>query len=336
MLPEPEPAWAFAVASPGLPISAPSAVLIDASTQKVIYAKSPHTRLPPASTAKLMTALVVLEKMRLDQVIRIPYWVTSIEPSKAHLRPGERYRVQDLLDATLISSANDAAEVLGVASAGSRARFAQWMNTKAWRLGCRNTHFVNASGLPPGHQYSTAYDLALIMKQARQNPVIVNSLSRRHHVIQSLEGRKTFLRNHNRLLWRSEQFVIGKTGWTRKGRHCFVGRIKWSGREVLVSLLGSHRLWHDLNVLLNYQFGVALYKMAKNRKIWSDPAVRSIQLALVRAGFSPGPLDGRFGPESVRATEIFQKKHGLQPDGIVGPKTCKKLVRYGLSPSYCR
>jgi len=330
-----EPGWALSVPS-GLPISASSAILIDASTQRVIYAKAPHTRRPPASTAKVMTALVILERFSPDRVIRIPRGVSRIEPSKVYLRPGEHYRVRDLVHATLISSANDAAEVLGVAAAGSRAKFAKWMNQKAHKIGCRDTHFVNASGLPPGDQYSTVYDLALIMKEARKNPFIVDSLGRKHHVIRSVGGRKIYLRNHNRLLWRSQRSVIGKTGYTQKGLHCFVGRIQWAGKEVLVSLLGSHRLWSDLKVLLEYQFGVAFYKIQKNRKRWSSTPTRALQGALLRAGYPPGPVDGKFGPRTVRAVELFQKRHGLVPDGIVGSRTCSKLTRYGLKKSYCR
>ncbi len=320
----------------GLPISAGSALLWDVATQRVIYAKSPHSRRAPASTTKIMTALVVAEKLSPNQVVRIPGWVKSIEPSKVYLRAGERYRVRDLLHATLISSANDAAEVLGVTVAGSRTRFAQLMNAKAHSIGCHNTHFTNASGLPTGSQYSTVYDLALIMKEAKKNSLIVDSLSRKYQTIRSLSGRKIFLRNHNRLLWRNPQSVIGKTGYTRKGKHCFVGRISWGGREVLISMLGSQRLWKDLKVLLDYQFGMAFYKMYKNRRIWSKTQTRQMQEALAHAGYSPGEADGKFGPKTVRAVELFQKARGLVPDGIVGNQTCVELSRYGFPKSYCR
>ena len=332
----PPPAWSAPGVGVYLPITAPSALLIDAETHKVIYAKSPHSRRTPASTTKLLTALVILKNVPLDATVRIPSWVDGIEPSKAHLRPGEHYRVRDLLHATLISSANDAAEVLAVSTAGSRAQFASWMNAKARALGCRNTHFTNASGLPLGRQYSTAYDLALIMNQAEENAFIVDSLSRRHHTISSLEGRPILLRNHNRLLWKTHNAVIGKTGWTRKGRHCFVGRINWRGRDVLVSLMGSHRLWQDLNILVNYQFGLSIFKIRKNKKIWSSSQIKEIQKALARAGYSAGDRDGVFGPQTVRAVEGFQKSHGLRSDGVVGPQTCRKLKRYGLPQSYCR
>lgn len=331
-----EPAEAFVSYGAGLPITAGSAILLDAKTQKVIFAKSPHSRRPPASTTKIMTALVVLEKVSPQRIVRIPRWVKSIEPSKAYLRPGERYRVRDLIHALLISSANDAAEVLAVAAAGSRWKFAQWMNAQARWIGCRNTHFANPSGLPDSRQYSTTYDLALIMKEARKNPLIIDSLSRKYHTIQSLEGRRIPLRNHNRLLWRDPRSVIGKTGYTRKGRHCFVGRIQWKGREVLISLLGSNRLWQDLKVLMDYQFGVVLYKVHKNKKRWSKTQTYQIQQALIRAGYSPGKVDGVFGPKTIQAIELFQKNLGVKPDGIIGPFTCKKLTRYSLPQSVCR
>ena len=335
-LPATENAWAISSGGASLSISAPSAILLDATTQKIIYAKSPHVRRPPASTTKVMTALVILNHLSLDTVVRIPNWVVTIEPSKAYLRPGERYRVRDLLHASLISSANDAAEVLGVYAAGSRVNFAKWMNDRARRMGCWDTHFGNASGLPPALQYSTVYDLALIMKEARRYPFIVDSLGRKFHTIKSLEGRRIHLRNHNKLLWRSPRTVIGKTGYTRKGRHCFVGRIQMGGREVFVSLLGSHRLWNDLKILLDYQFGVALYKIHINQRRYTPSETAAIQTALGRAGVPAGSRDGKFGPRTVRAVELFQKHAGLRSDGILGPLTCKRLTRYGLPSATCR
>ena len=329
-----EPVHALSITG-GLPITARSALLLDMRTQKVIFAKAPHVRRPPASTTKVLTALVVLERASLNRVVTIPSWVRSVQPSKVYLRPGEKYRVRDLLHALLISSANDAAEVLAVEVAGSRARFAQWMNEKARKIGCRNTHFVNPSGLPPGNHYSTVYDLALIMREARKKSFIVDSLSRRYHTIYSLSGRRISLRNHNRLLWRTQRTVIGKTGYTRNGQHCFVGRIQWKGREVLVSILGSHQLWRDLKILLDYQFGLSLYKVYKNRKLWSTAQTQAIQTVLVRAGYSPGPADGKLGPRTVRAVELFQKKHGLPPNGIVTSSTCRKLTHYGLTKNLC-
>jgi len=306
-------------------ITAPSAVLIDGSTQQFLFSKTPHLRRAPASTTKILTAMVAMDKLSLTRIVTIPRYVQSIPPSKIYLRGGERYRVRDLVRAILTSSANDAAEALAYAAAGSRSNFALAMNRKVSSLGCRHSHFVNPSGLPNANQYSTAYDMALIMKAAQRYPFLVETMKIKTMAIYSLAGRKIYLRNHNKMLWRDSRQVLGKTGWTRSARHCFVGLINAYGRQVFVAMLGSQRLWKDLKVLVDYQFGAALSPIYQNRKIWSREATRKIQLALKRAGFNPGPVDGAFGPSTLRAVKGFQAAHGLKADGVVGPYTWNRL-----------
>lgn len=315
-------------AASGIPISAPSAVILDQATNRMLFAKTPYLRRSPASTTKLLTAIVVLNHLDLDHVVSIPAFAESIEPSKANLKQGERYSVKDLIRAMLISSANDAAEVLAVETAGSQGSFAKLMNDKAKKIGCRRSHFVHASGLPAKRQYSTAYDLALIMKTAQRSSFIVKTLRTKSAVIYSEAGRKIYLKNHNKLLWKDNRDIVGKTGWTKKARHCFVGRVQSQGKRVVISMLGSHRLWKDLKTLVDYQFGVTIYRIEKNRKIWSLADTRRIQSALKRSGFSPGPIDGKFGAKTVSAVERFQASRGLKVDGIVGPKTWRLLKRY--------
>ena len=237
-----EPAYA---APAFLPITAPSAVLLDGTTQRLFFAKTPYMRRAPASTTKILTAIVAVELLPLDQVVTIPPFVGSIEPSKIYLRPGEHYRVRDLVRATLISSANDAAEVLGFAAAGSRANFARHMNKKARSIGCRRSHFMNPSGLPARDQYSTAYDMALIMKEAQRHSFLVDTMKTKTRTIESLRGRRIPLRNHNKMLWRGHSEVIGKTGYTIKARHCFVGHIEAFNKTVY--LFGQKRLFLSAN-----------------------------------------------------------------------------------------
>jgi len=318
---------AYAYSTP-LSITASSAVLLDATTNRIIFAKTPHLKRAPASTTKVLSALVVLDLLPLDKVVTIPGFAESIEPSKIYLRAGERYAVRDLVRAMLINSANDAAETLAHLSAGSRNDFARHMNRKAQSLGCRRSHFVNASGLPARNQYSTAYDMALIMREAERHSFLLDTFKTRTRVIRSLRGRKIFLKNHNKLLWRAHEQVIGKTGYTINARHCFVGRIHFSTREVFVSMLGSHRLWKDLRTLIDYQFGTSFFKIRQNRKLWSRYEAKKIQIALRRAGFNPGPSDGQFGPGTIRAVERFQSAKRLKVDGVVGPSTWKTLKRY--------
>ena len=250
-----------------MPITAPTAVLMDQSNSRILFSKTPNLRRAPASTTKLLTSLVVIQSMDINQLVTVPASVESVEPSKIHLRRGERYRVRELLRALLINSANDAAETLALATAGSRSAFAELMNRKAQAIGCRGSHFVNPSGLPAAGQYSTAYDMALIMREVQKSPFLVQTLSTRTLIIKNTAGRKIYLRNHNKMLFSGHREVVGKTGWTRAARHCFVGQINAGNRQVFVAMLGSQRLWKDLMILVSYQFGASFLRARPNRNI---------------------------------------------------------------------
>ena len=284
----------------------------------------------PASTTKILTAIVAYEKLPLNKVITIPGFVTRVEPSKAYLRPGERWLVRDLIRATLIKSANDAAEVLAVATAGSMTRFASLMNAKARAIGCRDSRFVRSSGLPANNQYSSAYDLALIMNYAQRHAFLVETLKIRTITIRSLAGRRISLRNHNKMLWRDSREVLGKTGWTRAARHCFVGRIRVANRKVLVAIMGSRSLWGDLKKLVDYQFGSRWVSPGSAAASWAARKPKRIELqkALKRAGYDPGKVNGTWQQKTVNALKKFQKARGLPADGVAGPKTWQKLRAY--------
>lgn len=260
-----EPASSYAAT--GLPITASSAILIDQSSNRVLYAKTPNLRRAPASTTKLLTSLVVIQLMDLNKIVTIPAAVEKVEPSKIHLRRGERYRVRELVRAVLINSANDAAEALALATAGSRPAFAKLMNRRAQAIGCRGSHFVNPSGLPAKGQYSTALDMALIMREVEKYPFLVQTLATPTLIIKSSAGRKIYLRNHNKMLFRGHREVVGKTGWTYAARHCFVGRVDALNQKVFVAMLGSRRLWKDLMMLVSYPFGNFFSRLRPDRKI---------------------------------------------------------------------
>lgn len=309
---------------------APSAVLLDGHTQKVLYAKAPHTKRAPASTTKLLTVMVALDHLPLDREVRIPPGMQYVQPSKIGLSTGERFLVRDLVRAALIRSANDAAESLAILTAGSKPGFAELMNSKVKSIGAKNSRFVNASGLPAEGQYSTAYDLARIMMAASRYPFIVNTLKVRSAVIYSRGGRKIPLNNCNKMLWRT-QGVIGKTGWTRAARHCFAGRVQSRGKVIFVGLMGSSKrqyLWSDLRRIAAIPSG----KMPK--PIVSAPSVPSkqetikIQKALGRAGYFKGSPTGFYGRRTKAAVRNFQKSKGLPVDGVVGSKTWKSLKAY--------
>ncbi len=321
----PAPAQAYA----SLPISARSAVLLDGNSQGLIYSKNSRLERAPASTTKILTSLVAVEMLSLDSIVTIPAFAESVQPSKIHLRRGERYYVRDLIRAILMNSANDAAEVIAVAAAGSKSAFAEKMNAKARAIGCKNSRFVNPSGLPDNRQHSTAYDMALIMRQVQNYPFIENAMKSKTGMMYSLDGRKISLRNHNRMLWRDNREVVGKTGWTRSAKHCFVGHIGAGNRKTYVSMLGSNGLWRDLRILVDYSYGTSYKAPKRALKLKARREdTRGVQQALKKAGYYKGKVDGVFGPATAKAVRRFQKANGLKSDGIVGRNTLAKLTPY--------
>jgi serine-type D-Ala-D-Ala carboxypeptidase (penicillin-binding protein 5/6) len=243
---------AFASADPNS--SAAAALIMDAATGEVLYEKNAHIPLPMASTTKVMTGLLGVERLRPHEVIRISAYAASMSPSKLYLRPGELIRADDLLQAILLKSANDASAALAEKISGSEAAFAELMTRRARELGAQNTRFENASGLPADDHYSTVYDLAVILRYAMQRHDFAEIMQMRTASIESLTGRSWTVRNHNRLLWTFPGALGGKTGWTRASRHCYVGMVEHNGRTLIVSVLASSRLWNDVNDLVLYGF----------------------------------------------------------------------------------
>ena len=309
-------------------LTAPSAILLDPASQKIIYSRAPHRKQSPASTTKIVTALVVLDLLPLDRWITVSPRVEGVERSKLYLNGGDQLRVIDLLKALLMNSANDAASALAIGVSSSEREFAKLMTQKARSLGARNTHFVNASGLPAEGQYSTVYDLALIMREAKKSALIVSILKQKRGIIQTSSGKVFRLKSHNKMLWR-RQGVIGKTGWTRRSKFCFVGLVQDGEHEAIVSVLGSRKLWVDLNKLVNRVSGIS---KSGSRKILAfgnrGTEVKRLQLGLKQAGFFTGPTTGYFGNKTKVALLQFQKARGLPPDGVAGIETKKALESY--------
>lgn len=225
-------------------ITAASYILVENDTFRVITGKDYHRKLPPASTAKVMTTLVAVEHLGGDEIIIPDKQVTRIPPSKMNLVPGRKYRSADLAKGTMVKSANDAAYVLASHVGGSENAFARMMTERAREIGAIDTNFENASGLPADNQYTTSYDLALIFKHALANERFVELVSTRYFLFED-SARKVRYKNHNRLLFCFEPAIGGKTGYTRAARHCYVGAFEKNGRIYILALLGSRDLWGD-------------------------------------------------------------------------------------------
>ncbi len=234
-------------------ISARAAIVIDSASEKILYAKNPNLKHPPASTTKLITAMVVLDRLNPDSIVTISENAANTPSVSPHLRAGEKFSVKDLLYIALMRSVNSAAVALAEAVAGSEDAFVSMMNDKVSRLGAENTRFMNASGLPGPDQYITAFDLAIIMKKSLGYPLIREVINTRAKEIFSESGRKIFVKNTNQLLWTDDDNLGGKTGYTRAARHCFVCAAKKGQNTLIAAVLGESardNLWDDSTVLL--------------------------------------------------------------------------------------
>src|SRR4030043_1444200 len=240
-----------------------SAVAMDASTGRILYAKNPDLRLAPASTTKLMTAIIAIEKADLSDVVTVSRKASHVSPHKAGFKEGDKVTVRTLLYAALLGSANDAAVALAEAVAGSEGKVVYLMNSKAIAMGLKDTKFINPHGLPGPGQYITAYDLSKIMSYALRYPKLKEIIGTRVAEGSTENGNAFFLKNTNKLLWSDEDLVGGKTGYTRKARHCFVCAAERNKGTVIIALLGSpsrENLWKETEELIGKGFEVIASK----------------------------------------------------------------------------
>ncbi len=205
-------------------ITSQAAVVMDASTGEILYGKNSNHLLPPASTAKLMTAIVVIEKANLTDIVTISHKASQAHPVKAGFKKGDKVTIEALLYAALVKSANDAAVALAEAAASSEEGFVSLMNQKAASIGAVNTKFINATGLPGGGQHITAIDLSIIMRYAMSHPKLREILATPSAEVSTEKGKAIFLRNTDKLLWSDEEIIGGKTGYTWTAKHCFCRR----------------------------------------------------------------------------------------------------------------
>lgn len=240
-------------------INSRSAIVMDMSTERILYAKKPERRLPPASTAKLMTAIVAMEKADLSDVVTISKNASQVRPSKVGFQKGDKVTVEKLLYAALITSANDAAVALAEAVAGSEKHFVHLMNQKATSIGAKDTKFINSTGLPGAQQYTTASDLSRIMRCALSYSKIKEIIGIPAVELLTEKGKLLFLKNTNELLWSDENLIGGKTGYTFRAGHCFVGAAERENEEIIIVLLGSpsrRRLWKETEILIDKGFQI--------------------------------------------------------------------------------
>lgn len=236
-------------------ITAKRGVILDEATGKVLWQKDSDSPAFPASTTKIMTALLLIEHVGPEEIIVAPEDTEQVTGSSMHLRPGERVPARDLLSAILLRSANDGAHAIAVHLAGSDLEFAKLMNRRAAALGCTHTHFRNPHGLNDAEHTVSAHDLALIAREAMRYPAFREVVSRRAVTIarsMNLEDRVMVSRNK---ALRNDPTIDGiKTGYTVPAGHCFVGSATRNGRRVITVVLDSEDWQDDNRRMLDWAF----------------------------------------------------------------------------------
>lgn len=234
-------------------LSAQAVMAVDLASGVTLYEKDPNKALLPASTTKIVTALVALDTYAPDAVLKVGK--LNVVGQKMGLVTGEQLLFSDLLNGLLIYSANDAAEVLASNHPGGRDEFIALMNKKVKDLGLNNTHFSNPTGLDNGSQYVTARDLLVVAKFAMKNPLFAKIVATKEITVKSIDGKIAHkLVNINKLLGAVDGVLGIKTGWTENARENLVTEVQRDGKKVILVILGSSDRFGETVELIDWIF----------------------------------------------------------------------------------
>jgi len=277
-------------------IGAPAAIVVHMGTGKVLYERNAYQRRPMASTTKIMTAILILEKMDLAGKVTVsPNAAATVEP-KTWLKAGDVLTVEQMMYALLVRSANSAAVALAEACSGSVQAFVTEMNDKAAELGMNDTHFVNPNGLDGEGHYSTAADMAIVARYAMQNETFRRMVATERYTL-ALSGRSDALvfENTNKLLGKYEWVTGVKTGLTPRAEQCLVCSGTQDGVSIISVLLGQpvpDVCWAESATLM--QYGFAQYRHVTLLE----------EGAVIAEAVVPYQLDGRVQLVTESAAEV--------------------------------
>lgn len=233
-------------------IKAQSAILMDAKSKRILYEHNPHVKLPMASTTKIMTALVALEKGNCNDKVEIKENAVGIEGSSIYLREGEILTLEDLLYGLMLRSGNDAAIAVAEHIGNSVEDFVKLMNQKAKEIGANNTNFMNPHGLHHDNHYTTSYDLALITSKALENEKFKEIVKAK--VWKANREKNNIFYNKNKTLWEYEGGDGVKIGYTTKAGRCLVASATRKGTQLIAVVLNDRDWFEDCYKLMDYGF----------------------------------------------------------------------------------
>jgi D-alanyl-D-alanine carboxypeptidase (penicillin-binding protein 5/6) len=239
-------------------VPAHSILLKELKSGMTLYQFESERRLSPASLTKIMSALVILEHGRLADEVIVSSKAARAHKIRLRLRTGQIFRLEDLLKAMLIVSANDACLAAIEHVGGSEEQFVMMMNAKAATFGLSNTHFSNACGFDAADHYSTAEDLAKLSEIALRDPIFKELVREEREIIMPVNGTRSYvLRTTNRLLGRIPGVEGVKTGFTSKAGRCLIAKVSQDGNDLLLVILNSKRRWNTATSLINYGLRMA-------------------------------------------------------------------------------
>ena len=265
-------------------LHAESAALMDADTGRVLYGKEERKIRPMASTTKVMTCILALERAEGNEIVEVSSEAAAQPDVQLNMQKGEQYYLKDLLYSLMLKSHNDTAVAIAEHVGGSVEKFAKMMNDKATQIGCTQTHFVTPNGLDAkdegGMHSTTARDLALIMRYAIQNENFLTIAQTTDYNFSDLSGKRTFvLHNTNALLGNMDGILAGKTGFTVGAGYCYVCAVKREDRTFIIAVLASgwpsHKnyKYEDTSKLVNYAFEQYHYY-----EVWKETQIGTLEI----------------------------------------------------------
>ena len=310
-------------------ISAGAAILIDSSSNKILYSKNENEKMYPASTTKILTAILTIENCNLDDIVTVPYEAIASIPSGysvAALQAGEQLTVEQLLEVMLVHSSNDAANVLAYHVSGSIDAFAALMNNKISELGLENTHFTNPSGMHNENHYTTAYDLSMIMKYCMKNSTFRKLAGLKYCTIPATNKyeERVFNTTNELLIYDNRDVdsnyyykyaIAGKTGYTTEAKNCLVSVANKDDLELICVILSVglypnnlSAKFIDTKTLFNYGYNNYTIKKLREQNAIATQIVigngtketRNLDLLLsndITALISQDDLETEFSPE---------------------------------------
>lgn len=300
-------------------LSGTSALVMDAETGEILFAKAGDEKRFPASITKLMTAILLVEKKKPDDLLTASSYAASQEPSNISLHPGEKMTAKDALYALLLHSANDVAVMIAENIAGTTARFSSMMNAKAAQLGMKNTHFVTPNGLHDPQHYSTARDLAILTRAALQIPQIREALHCQTYRLSRPYG-PNLLQNQNQLLQHDPSLYWGgKSGFTDQAGSCLTEVAVQNGVTLISVTLQAGSLkgmYDDIRTLTAYGFQqYRTYAVHAGDPFINYPAPEGFIAPMMYSGGSFQMFARKNGPAAIHQQVILHPWQGPLPAG---------------------